>query len=336
MRDRAGLSAWRPGRATALAVLALAALACLAVPERAQAQTVETLVSNLGQTSRSGGLSAGSDHGVTFRTGANASGTGFTLTSIEISVRKEPGSSTGTVKVYEESGGSPTSVEVATLTGPTNLTEGVNLFTAPANTDLDEDTTYYVIINLADNDVLRTTASTSEDSGGKTDWSIGNSRYFSGSTSTGIIPQIRVKGTVKTTSGTDTTAPRVTSIVRKSPPSSPTNADDLVWWVTFSEAVSNVNAADFSVSGTTGDHAAFGVVAMTRVYAVIVSGGDLADLDATVTLAFASGQDIEDAAGNALTNTTPTGTNENDYVVDNTAPTVVSISVHYPHELADQ
>ena len=128
----------------------------------------------------------------------------------------------------------------------------------------------------------------------------------------------------------DTTAPRVTSIERKTPPSSPTNADDLVWWVTFSEAVSNVNAADFSVTGTTATHAAFKVTAMTRVYAVIVSGGDLAGLDATVTLAFASGQDIEDAAGNALTNTTPTGTNENDYVVDNTAPRVASIERNNP------
>ena len=44
-RDRAGLSALRPGRATALAVLALAALA-LAVPERAQAQTVHEVAAD--------------------------------------------------------------------------------------------------------------------------------------------------------------------------------------------------------------------------------------------------------------------------------------------------
>ena len=40
----------------------------------------------------------------------------------------------------------------------------------------------------------------------------------------------------------DSTAPTVASIVRQTPPSSPTNADTLVWRVTFSEAVSNVDA----------------------------------------------------------------------------------------------
>ena len=49
----------------------------------------------------------------------------------------------------------------------------------------------------------------------------------------------------------DTTSPRVASIVRQIPTSSPTNADSLTWRVTFSEAVSNVDAADFAVSGTT-------------------------------------------------------------------------------------
>ena len=89
--------------------------------------------------------------------------------------------------------------------------------------------------------------------------------------------------------------------------------------MTFSEAVSNVGTGDFSVTGTT---ATLAVTGSGTTYDVTASGGNLAGLDATVTLAFASGQDIEDAAGNALTNTTPTGTNENSYRVDNTAPTV--------------
>ena len=38
-------------------------------------------------------------------------------------------------------------------------------------------------------------------------------------------------------------------------------------------------------------------------------------------LTFASGQNIADTVGNALTNTTPSGVNET-YTVDNTAPTV--------------
>ena len=61
------------------------------------------------------------------------------------------------------------------------------------------------------------------------------------------------------------------------------------------------------------------------MYDVTVSGGDLASLDGTVTLSFASGQNIADIADNALSDTAPTGTNANTYVVDNTAPTVTSI-----------
>ena len=121
----------------------------------------------------------------------------------------------------------------------------------------------------------------------------------------------------------DTTAPRVASIVRETPTSSPTNADSLTWRVTFSEAVSNVNAADFAVSGTTATVTAVAAVSgLTGAYDVTASGGNLAALNATVTLAIAASHNIEDGASNSLTNTTPTGTNNNSYVVDNTAPSV--------------
>ena len=114
----------------------------------------------------------------------------------------------------------------------------------------------------------------------------------------------------------DTTAPRVTSIIRQTPSSSPTDADSLTWRVTFNEAVQNVDATDFQVSGTTAILAAAQVDA-TNAYDVTASGGDLANLDATVTLSFVSGQDIEDTSGNSLSNTTPTGANNNNFVVDN-------------------
>ena len=121
----------------------------------------------------------------------------------------------------------------------------------------------------------------------------------------------------------DTTAPRVASIVRQNPTSSPTNADSLTWRVTFSEAVSNVDAADFAVSGTTATVTAVAAVSgVTGAYDVSASGGNLAALNATVTLAIAASHNIEDGASNSLTNTTPTGTNNNSYVVDNTAPSV--------------
>ena len=54
------------------------------------------------------------------------------------------------------------------------------------------------------------------------------------------------------------------------------------------------------------------------------AGAALADLDATVTLTFAAGQNIADEAANALADTAPTGSDDNTFVLDNTAPTFVS------------
>ena len=140
---------------------------------------------------------------------------------------------------------------------------------------------------------------------------------------------IRVNGEVGP--AVDTMAPTVTSIVRQTPTSSPTNADSLTWQVTFSENVKNVTAADFAIAGTTATTATLTVTEVTAstVYDVTASAGDLAGLDATVTLSIVSGQDIADTSTseNVLSNTTPTVTNDNTYVVDNTAPTVAITDV---------
>ncbi|MGY4478358.1 Ig-like domain-containing protein [Bradyrhizobium sp. USDA 3364] len=117
----------------------------------------------------------------------------------------------------------------------------------------------------------------------------------------------------------DTTAPNVSSIDNQNPASATTNADSVTFRVTFNEAVTNVSAGDFTVSGTTATITGVSQV-NSNTYDVTISGGNLASLNGTVTLSFAGGQDITDTAGNALTNTTPTVTNHNTYTVDNTAP----------------
>ena len=124
----------------------------------------------------------------------------------------------------------------------------------------------------------------------------------------------------------DVTAPRVASIIRQNPATSPTNADSLTWRITFDENVQNVNAADFTVAGTTATVTSVATVTASTVFDVTVSGGDLANLNATVTLGLAAGQDIQDTAGNALTNTAPTGTNDNTYVMINAADMSVDLS----------
>ncbi|PYF83297.1 VCBS repeat-containing protein/autotransporter-associated beta strand protein [Marinomonas alcarazii] len=115
----------------------------------------------------------------------------------------------------------------------------------------------------------------------------------------------------------DTTAPTVTSITRQTPSSAFTDADSLVYQVTFAEAVTNLDTTDFSVAGTTATVTNITQVGTSNTYNVTVSGGDLADLNGTVSLAFASSQNIQDAAGNVITNTTPTGSNDVKYDVIN-------------------
>ena len=114
--------------------------------------------------------------------------------------------------------------------------------------------------------------------------------------------------------------------LHKIPDTLPADEDSLVWRVTFSEAIANLDAADFAVTGTT---ATITVAPVTGADAVdvTVTGGDLTDLDGTVTLAFTSAQDITDDEGNALSSAAPTGTNDPTYLLDNTAPSVTAAAV---------
>ena len=63
---------------------------------------------------------------------------------------------------------------------------------------------------------------------------------------------------------------------------------------------------------------------MTGVYDVTASGGDLATVNGTITLAFAVNQNIADTADNDLAATAPTGTDEPTFEMDNTIPTFAS------------
>ncbi len=126
----------------------------------------------------------------------------------------------------------------------------------------------------------------------------------------------------------DTTAPTVSLLIR-TPSTNAVNSDTLAWQVSFSEDVTNVDGSDFNVAGTTATLAAVAVNGSESVYTVTASGGDLANLNGEVTLTIASGHNIQDLAGNALTNRTPLF-NSNTFTVDNTAPTVASIARQSP------
>uniref|UniRef100_UPI000AA61847 DUF4347 domain-containing protein n=1 Tax=Azohydromonas lata TaxID=45677 RepID=UPI000AA61847 len=98
----------------------------------------------------------------------------------------------------------------------------------------------------------------------------------------------------------DNTAPAISSVARQTANTDGiTNADQLTYRVTFSEAVdaSSVTAGAFSLNGTTAAVTSV-VAAGGNAYDVTVSGGDLAGLDGDVTLVFSSS--IKDLSGNAL------------------------------------
>jgi hypothetical protein len=120
----------------------------------------------------------------------------------------------------------------------------------------------------------------------------------------------------------DRTAPTVASIVRGSPMSASTNAASVSFLVTFAEAVTGVDAADFAAATTGSLTSGTLVVSGTGAsYTVTVNG-----LSGTgmLTLGLATGKTIQDLIGNTLTNGAPGGANES-YAIDTVAPTVVGV-----------
>ena len=117
-------------------------------------------------------------------------------------------------------------------------------------------------------------------------------------------------------------APRITSIERQYPSSAKAITPAyLRWRVTFSEVVESVDKGDFEFTGTT---AGLSVRQSKDYYGwpidttwdITARGGDLLDIKGTVTLSLADDQNIQDLDGNALADTTPTGTNDNHFVVN--------------------
>ncbi|MEQ8475930.1 Ig-like domain-containing protein [Fulvivirga sp.] len=121
----------------------------------------------------------------------------------------------------------------------------------------------------------------------------------------------------------DGQAPRISTVTRATPSTSPTNANTIEWDVEFNEAVLNVGTDDFTVTGAGNIQ----TVAHQggNVYRVTVSGGGLTNYNGTVTLGINGATDITDVNLNLFTNFTPTGTNNNTFVMDNTPPVPPSV-----------
>ncbi len=126
----------------------------------------------------------------------------------------------------------------------------------------------------------------------------------------------------------DTQPPILNRFQRHTPDDSLTNEDTLVFRAEFSEAVQNVDAVDFILSG--GSTAAVTAVSSVAdsnntVFELTVSGGNLASFDGSVGINLATTQDITDAAGNALPGAEPAI--DELFLVDNQPPKVASVVI---------
>ena len=123
-------------------------------------------------------------------------------------------------------------------------------------------------------------------------------------------------------------SPNIYTILRQSPTSERTSADTLTWLLTFTEPVTELEPADFAVSGTTATLAltplALDEEGCSVQWHATLSGGDLADLNRTVTLNIADNYYIWGCLGDGeeMTHPGPNSTNHNTFVLENSgAPT---------------
>ena len=162
----------------AIATLALtgAALGLLFSTVQAQ-EDQQVLLSNLEQSTSDGSvISNAIVFAQGFTTGSNADG--YHLASIELGVFAVPNTPANvTIALWSATSASEPNASVATLTHSTGTwATGVNAFNAPADTELDANTTYFVHIAYSGGNPsleLDLAASTDVDPASAADWSIG-------------------------------------------------------------------------------------------------------------------------------------------------------------------
>ena len=203
---------WVATAAIIAIILAVVTAALITTHTPAQAQSA-VLISNTGQTAHSSGqplTQTGAKRAQAFTLSASASTAGYTVDSIGIAFHTIGDTSTVdddlTVTLNaNSSSGSPGDV-LCTLSNPSTFSaSGVHTFDAPTTGTacplLTQNKTYFAVIERANNNTdtisLNTTASTDEDSGGATGWSISNIRKWyttAWATTSGESHQIEING----------------------------------------------------------------------------------------------------------------------------------------------
>lgn len=122
----------------------------------------------------------------------------------------------------------------------------------------------------------------------------------------------------------DKVAPSISSIVRKSGATNPTNASSVIFTVTFSENVTQVDATDFAVATTSTAAGSVSNVTAISASEYEVTVGSISG-DGTIRLDLDDADtDIVDIANNTLTSSTATG--DESFTVDRVAPAIYAIS----------
>ena len=187
----------------AVAGLLVAFAALLTLPLQAEAQTVETLVNNLSQ-STAGQASVGGDNGIrqaqkfTVPAGQN-----YTLADVTIGVGFL-GNDRIVVTIREGSGTNPPNTALYTLIAPASPGTGNQVYSAPADAVLEAGNSYFVMLARAQStgsgSQIRTTDANSQS--GKTGWTIDDARRersgSSWSDDTDAL-KIRIRGSVFST-----------------------------------------------------------------------------------------------------------------------------------------
>ena len=179
---------WRLSGLAALLIALAAALFLLsgAMPAQAQAQTPDTLVSNIGKSGSAtaivGSITVNTDRfeyevANLFTTGNDAGG--YTLAGVDLVLGAIDSAAVPLVSIYTTTSADLPDSSLHVLSNPTSFTveaDTVNTFTAAPGAALEANTTYALVLQNTDatsNYAASGTSSDAEDSGAATGWSIG-------------------------------------------------------------------------------------------------------------------------------------------------------------------
>ena len=174
--------------------------------DRSVPRNTVTLISNTGQTTSTNAVIVGvvlaNKHSSAIKFTTGSATNVYTITEASVKLGNVGANSIPKVSIYTSTSGLPGTL-VFTFTNPGSIVSGLNTFTAPADSTLAGSDDYFVVLESDSSSFynIATTASTTDDAGAATGWSLGDSRHGRSTDGgawtdqgTGSIPQVAIKG----------------------------------------------------------------------------------------------------------------------------------------------